>query len=343
MKAIVVIPFRGSAEILNWVLDGFAQQQLPADLTVEVRVGGDGCVPPSPPVQTTRGVSITTRELPHVGNSIAKNMLMENTDADVVIFGNADTRPEPDFIARHVARLISLPTGSMVLGAAPYEKSAHPTIFEAFAERTPALFFYCQMKPGQWYDYRFAWTLSLSMLVSDFRRVGGFSPKLYPCYYEDLVLGYRLLGTSRKGVFYDPAIRVTHRHPMNFDHYLMREELMGLIAPLLYDAAPEIAANLFGSGDPHALAAQYDTWVHMDAPMHQWIYRRTSHWLQKPERELESHPESQALLDAIYQMHIPLKRLAFRLGFLRGLTITNPQDRQPTGLWQAVIQNGVVP
>lgn len=336
MKAIVAIPFRGDPAILSWVLDGFAQQQLPADLSLEVRVGGDGCVPPAEPVNAERGVTISVRELPRVGNSVAKNLLLADADADVIIFGNADTRPEPDFVARHVARLTSLPAGSFVLGSAPYEKAASPTMFDAMLERTPAIFFYCQMKPQQWYDYRFCWTLNLSMMASDFKKLGGFSDKLFPYGYEDLELGYRLMGAERKGVFYDADIRVTHRHPMTFDQYLMREEMLGLMGPVVFQIAPGMAANLFGTTDARALAQQFEPWVKMDAPMHQWIYRRMNEWVTRSESEL-SAPHGPSLLSTIYQMHIPLKRLAFRLGFLRGMTISDPQQRVTTGLWRDVV------
>lgn len=339
MKAIVAIPFRGNPAILSWVLDGFAQQQLPAGMTLEVRVGGDGCAPPAAPDKVAPGVTINTRALPRVGNSVAKNLLLANVDADVVIFGNADTRPEPDCVARHVDRVMNLPEGSMVLGAAPYEKAAVPTIFDAMIERTPAIFFYCQMKSGQWYDYRFCWTLNLSMRAADFKRLGGFSDKLFPYGYEDLELGYRLMGTQRKGIYYDADIRVTHRHPMTFDQYLMREEMLGLMGPVVYQIAPEMAAHLFGAPSARDLAAQFEPWVKMDAPMHQWIYRRMQEWVARPESELDASPLATSMLSSIYQMHIPLKRLAFRLGFLRGMTITDPQQRATTGLWRAVVKD----
>jgi hypothetical protein len=40
----------------------------------------------------------------------------------------------------------------------------------------------------------------------------------------------------------------------------------------------------------------------------------------------------------IYQMHVPLKRLAFRLGYLRGLELMEDarwEERKPSGLWRA--------
>ena len=44
----------------------------------------------------------------------------------------------------------------------------------------------------------------------------------------------------------------------------------------------------------------------------------------------------------IYQMHVPLKRLAFRLGFLKGVKLAEDahwQERKTEGLWQMAQQN----
>ncbi len=330
----MVIPFRGDPAILNWALEGFAHQQLPDDLVLDIRIGGDGCAPHPAPQTPARNVTITLLELPRSGVCGAKNLILQDVDTDVIIFSNADTRPEPDFVARHVSRIMSLPAGSMVLGASPFDHTIPRTIFDALIERTPAIFFYCQMQSGQWYDYRCAWNLNVSVRAEDYRRTGGFSPLLSPYGYEDLVLSHGVMGAERKGVFYDADARVTHRHPMTLDQYLMREEMLGLMGPALYQASPEVAENIFGQADARKMADQFSAWVEMDRQMHQWIYRRLCEWAPRPESDLQSQPDAQALLNALYQMHIPLKRLSFRLGFLRGMNISNPDDRVTTGLWK---------
>jgi hypothetical protein len=43
----------------------------------------------------------------------------------------------------------------------------------------------------------------------------------------------------------------------------------------------------------------------------------------------------------IYQMHVPLKRLAFRLGFLRGIDLVDDahwQERRPASLWRKIVE-----
>lgn len=342
MKAVVAIPFRGDARILQWTLDGFARQVLPAGVTAEVRVGGDGCAVPPAPAPDSPNLRITTTELPRVGNSHAKNLLLQDAEADVVIFGNADTRPDQDFIAGHIARLQALQnagsaSGVMVLGAAPFEPSTSPTVFDVLKWETPAIFFYCQMTPHTWYDYRQAWTLNLSMWMRDFRAAGGFSTALFPYGYEDLLLAFQTMGPDRKAVYYDDTIRVTHRHPMTFDQYLNREEMLGLMAPVLWRTAPDMFARLFGTGDLKILAEQFATWTQMDAPSHKWTYQRLMEWMPLSATELGEGEHRRRLLMSLYQMHIPLKRLAFRLGFLKGLTLMEDHQhdqRQVAQLWR---------
>ena len=80
---------------------------------------------------------------------------------------------------------------------------------------------------------------------------------LRPVYYEDLAFGYRMLGPSRSGVFYEPAARVLHRHPTTLDQYLDREELLGLMAPVLGKVCPEAFAAIHGKEVPASLAAKF--------------------------------------------------------------------------------------
>jgi hypothetical protein len=46
------------------------------------------------------------------------------------------------------------------------------------------------------------------------------------------------------------------------------------------------------------------------------------------------------VLETVYQMHVPLKRLAFRLGYLRGMELRADarwEERRATGLWRAAV------
>jgi hypothetical protein len=332
----VIIPFRGDAATFGWTLDGFARQQLPPDMLLDVRVGGDGCAPPPPPADSP--VRFIMRSLDRSGVAGAKNLLLQGVQSDVLIFANADTRPDEHFVAAHVSRLMSLPSGSMVLGSSPYESAAEKSVLDALKEESPMVFFYDQMRPHQCYDYRHAWNLNISVRGDDFRRLGGFRTELRPYGYEDLDFAWRLMG-EKPAVYYEPAAVVTHRHPMTLDEYLNREEGLGIVAPVLSRVNPPLFAALFGPRNLDQTAGDFRVWTSLDAASHRWTYQRFSEWARLPDHALGApgSPERQRLVQTLYQMHIPLKRLAFRLGFLRGMDLMDDAQwlaRKAAGLWR---------
>jgi GT2 family glycosyltransferase len=336
MDVAVVIPFRGDAGVLRWTLEGFAQQELARDVRVEVRVCGDGVELPELP-EGGRGVRFSGITTERVGVAEAKNLLLRGRPADVVIFGNSDTRPQADFVAVHVARLMGLPAGHLVLGSAPYERSANPTVFDVLMEESPMIFFYPQMKGGDMYGFRNCWTLNLSGRYADLERVGFFDARFRPYGYEDLDLGFRLMGAEGKGIYFEPGARVVHRHPMTFDDYLNREELLGVMAAVLHDVNEKLFHALFGSDSLETFAKLCLQWVEVDLPMHEWIYRRMQEWNDLPASELGTGASRERLLMTLYQMHVPLKRFAFRQGFLRGLQLRDDgrwKERVATRAWK---------
>jgi hypothetical protein len=346
MKQVsVIIPFRGDVGTLRWALDGFARQRLPEDVSLDVRVGGDGCAPPE--YAPTAGMSdsrirFTFTSFPRGGVADTKNRLLEGINSDVLIFANADTRPEPGFVSAHVQRIFSLPSGTMVLGSSPYERLARRTVFDVLKEETSMIFFYERMEPHHFYDYRHAWNLNVSVRFGDFQHAGGFAAALRPYGYEDLDFAFKVMG-EKAALYFDPDARVTHRHPMSLDEYLNREESLGCVVPNLARVNPRVFELLFGTRDLDYLARDFRIWTSMDAASHRWTYKRLVEWAPEPEGVLEEAgtAERKRLLLTLYQMHIPLKRLAFRLGFLRGLELMDDSrwlDRGSHGLWKQAIQ-----
>ncbi len=335
MKVAVIIPFRGDPALLVWTLEGYAQQSLGDGVQLEVRVGGDGCV--LPPLPLNGNIHFIGQQFERMGAAAVRNQLLMSELPDLIIFGNADARPDAAMVQRHVERMAALPTGSLILGAAPWEMPEYPTVFDALIAQTPMIFFYEGMGPQTWQDYRHAWTLNLSVRGEDFARITGFAPQLRPVYYEDLAFAFDLMGSERKGVFYDPAAKVLHRHPMTLEGYLNREELLGLMAPVLAQVKPKVFAALFGDQSVAQLETEYRQWIKLDSAGHQHIWSRLVEWEKQPASTLGDGSARQRTLGTIYQMHIPLKRLAFRLGFLRGLELRDDalwQQRVPQGLWK---------
>lgn len=348
MHIAVLIPFRdrGDQKLLGWTLEGYAGQILSPGNSTEVHVGIDGgdtsATSAVQEMDVPGRAKVTVHAYPRIGAAAVRNKLAQECsgETELLIFGNADARPEPDMVQRHADAMRSLPPKSLVLGSAPWEKPPQPTVFDALLADTPMVFFYNQLTPHTWYDFRHCWTLNLSVRLQDFRASGGFHEILRPVYYEDLAFAFRLLGPDRKGVWYEPDARVLHRHPTTLQQYLDREELLGLMSPVLAQAEPAAFAALHGTIDPHSLSKPFRDWLAMDAAMHKWIFKRLQEWAALPETDAGTGKSRERLLMTIYQMHIPLKRLAFRLGYLRGLELLNDarwQERQPNGMWRSFV------
>jgi hypothetical protein len=342
MRIAVIIPFGGDAELLEWTLEGYQRQVLAPGNSMEVRVGVDGGEAP-----VTHGSGVVIQAMPRMGAAAVRNALVKaaSPEAEVLLFGSADARPESDMVQVHASTLAGTPAGSMVRGASPWEVGASPTVWDLLLAATPMVMFDGQLAAGAWHDFRQASAINMSVRRSDFAACGGFHEQLRPVHFEDQAFAYRLLGTEKKGILYEPRARVVRRHPLTLEEYLDREEMRGIMAPVLARQCTGAFGILHGRRDVEILAHAFRHWVKMDALMHRWIYQRMKDWTSVPAEALQGlAPEqrSQTLM-GIYQMHVPLKQLAYRLGFLHGMKMAEDchwQERKAEGLWRAVIQQG---
>jgi hypothetical protein len=232
-----------------------------------------------------------------------------------------------------------LPPGALVLGRVTREPLAAATVFDAFLDETLALRAYAPLEAGSWHHWTAASMHNLALRRAPFLAAGGFPEELRPRYFEDLVLAHRLLGPEPR-VYYQPQAGVVHRHRLTLEQYLDREEALGTMIPVLAQVAPESYGQIFRSqAAPEVLAQRYSHWVAMDRSQHAAAYHCLQRWACLPQAHL-GEGEARALrLSTLYQMHVPLKRLASRLGFLRGLQLRDAahwQARTPQGLWRQV-------
>jgi hypothetical protein len=345
MYTVVVIPYRprASHDTLAWTLDGYAEQRLEPGHTIEVRVGIDGAEEPL----DTAGLeystpSITVHKFPFIGAAAVRNRLVREVSdsTTLLIFGNADARPESTMVQQHADTMATLPPHSLVLGAAPWERTS-PTVIDAMIDQTPMIFSYCQATPRTWYNFRIAYSLNLSVRYDDFVACGGFHDLIRPYYYEDLAFGCRVLGPERKGLFYEPDARVLHRHPMTFDQYLDREELLGMMAPVLARNCPEAFGVLMAGRSAEEIAEDFRRKLASDPGVYRRIYQRLRDNLAQPAETLGTGKARQRAIDSLFQLHIPVKLLAFRAGFVRGMELIDDmhwKERKPAGLWRALME-----
>lgn len=345
MHIAVIIPYcpQGAHETLLWTLEGFAQQELAADQSLEILVGLDGQTEPIQlPNLPASPHALAMHGLPRMGAAAVRNELVRRVQRvpDFLIFANADTRPAPDMVRQHAAKMATLPDKSLVLGTAPWER-CNPTVLDTLIDETPMIFSYCHLRADHGYSFRVAYSLNLSVRYADFMAAGGFSEAVRPYYYEDLAFAARVLGTDRLGVFFAPQVRVMHRHPMTLAQYLDREELLGIMAPVLEKVAPETFTALMAGRSSAAIAADFQAKLAGDKSLYPPLFRRLQEQLTQPSSILGQGEVRRHAIQLLYQLHLPLKLLAFRLGFLQGLQWLDDNDwleRQPRGLWRSWVE-----
>jgi len=120
--SVVVTHYEQQAE-LDRTLDAIARQTFPA-ARLEVVVADDGSseAPRVPP-----GVSLVRQEDRGFRAAAARNLGARHTSGDVLVFLDADTAPEPDFVA-HLARLPAVLPEAVVVGRRRHVDLATGTI-----------------------------------------------------------------------------------------------------------------------------------------------------------------------------------------------------------------------
>jgi hypothetical protein len=265
--------------------------------------------------------------LPQVGISEAKNRAVALARGRYVLLVNDDVEPEPDFVREHwlAQQQVEARGGLMVLGAAPFRPVPAPVLFDHLVARTRMIFFYSELARGNCYDFRNAWNLNLSLKRELLIEGGAFSGELRPCMYEDLELAFRLAG-QRRAVWYHERARAWHNHRYSLAGYLVREVLLGLMAPVLWRANPDCFTAVFG-GDLDAAVAVAERSVPQDV---RDLSRVLAGLASSAQRAAPEAP-CEELLELWYLAHLPLKRRAFRVGLLAATSsaASEPWTRRP--------------
>jgi hypothetical protein len=345
MHIAVIIPYfpQATHDTLLWTLEGFARQELEVGDTLEVLVGFDGQTEPCPLPNLPAGLHAPIiHGLPRIGAAAVRNELVRRVRAtpELLIFANADTRPACDMVRQHAATMATLPEKSLALGAAPWERF-NPTVLDALIDETPMIFSYCHLQANRGYSFRVAYSLNLSVRYADFLAVSGFPEQVRPYYYEDLAFAARVMGTERLGVFLAPHARVVHRHPMTLAQYLDREELLGIMAPVLEKVTPETFTALMAGRSATTIAADFQAKLAGGKSLYPLLFRRLQGQFAQPGTALGQGAARQSAIQRLFQLHLPLKLLVFRLGFLQGMQWREDQDwlqRRPRGLWRPWVE-----
>ena len=207
-RVAVLIPIYNRADLLRRTLAGLSRQDYPPEL-LEVVVGDDGSEEDVGVVvaeAAARGLPVrhVRRERDGYGAGQARNLAARETDADVLVFVDADCLPAPDLVSSHAAW--HRRSGDLVVIGARQHLDTSEVTADAIADgcwQPPAT----GSPPADWREVFYRRTARLqtgdeafrslvssnfSVRAEHFRSVGGFCEDFRRWGGEDTELGWRL-------------------------------------------------------------------------------------------------------------------------------------------------------
>lgn len=327
----VIIPSRGRSCKLGVLLDTIDQLKDATNTAFEVIlvIDGEGEAPRgqwSYPLQIIH----TT----HIGAGPARNLGIEAAKGDAILFLNDDVIPEPGFFDAHVGGLNR--GNDAVLGYSPWIEPQSPTIFDGFIKYTPAIFDQGGLVDGQSYGFGFGWTLNLSVRRSvidglDF----AFDPELRPIYFEDIEFAHRCFGASQE-VYFCKAARAVHDHRVTPHEYFAREVLLGMMSVVLNERNRECFDALFPCSPAEHIRAIGSVFK-LDERDYTRVLARFMSLAQQPADEPNLIDQAWML----YDLHLSIKRRAFRLGLSAMVQKPIPWDQRIAAAHRLLTQDPV--
>jgi len=331
----VIIPTHARPRKLAACVDALSRQSLEPG-RYEVLVGIDGPEPAGGGSTTDAARSsweldqslLTIVPLERRGQASVRNTLLPSARGRTLVFLNDDMIPSRDLLAAHHVeqeRQRARGTSALVVGASPWVVHEPDRLFDRLVRETSMVFFYNRMDearksaghdPDHDWGFRHAWLLNLSADVALVREAGGFS--VFPCTYgyEDDELAFRMAKLSGTRVLYRPEAAARHDHRMDPVSYLEREYKLGYAAWGFAGAAPDCARAMFNRDIRDKAELDYSCAAIEREQTSAARARATFSTLAEiPSSEITG-PNAAALLELIYQQHLPLKRYAWRQGLL---------------------------
>lgn len=251
---------------------------------------------------------------PNIG--AAKNWALDRAQGAWILLLNDDVLPMPGFISAHLEAHRRVARPAMVLGRSPWRSYPDETVFDRMIQTTSMVFFYDQLRPHEWCNYRHAWNLNLSIpraVLGDRR----FDEALGPFFFEDLELAWRLEIESGVRVYYAPEAGAVHDHRYTFGGYFEREFALGEAAVRLWNANRDCFRSTYGADLDETFLEYARRYVAVEGRREEQLRRRLAAIARRPLTDLaDSADVRDEIVQALYAAHLPLKRLAFRRGLL---------------------------
>ena len=229
-SATVIVPARDAAETLKECLRGLAAENVPG-IGAGLVVVDDGSTDDTAAIAARTGATVVRG--PGRGPAAARNTGVASTSADVVVFLDADTVPEPGWLQAMVSPLRE--EGVVAV------KGRYRTKQRAPLARFTQLEFewkYARLARAPHVDY--VDTGSAAFRRAALLAAGGFDESLRTS--EDVELAYRLSARGGRIVF-NPAGTVLHRHTEALGPYFLKKLKGAYTRTLVYSRYPSKAAG----------------------------------------------------------------------------------------------------
>ncbi|MHB8692694.1 MAG: glycosyltransferase [Solirubrobacteraceae bacterium] len=211
----VVIPSRGRPEILTQTLDALSAQTVSGFSTVVVLDG----LGQERPRGSWEGVRFLEQE--HAGPGVARNLGVESSSGELILFLGDDMIPSSRLVEFHLARHRDEAGAEVaVLGDVRWHPSVAGGRIERWLEFSGAQFDYRQLRreaAGGAAEAGFGrfYSCNVSLKRALFERTGGFDA-VFVFDYEDLDLGWRLSELGMR-LRYEPRALALHLHRQSLE------------------------------------------------------------------------------------------------------------------------------
>jgi len=222
----VLVPTYGRAETVLRLLERLDQQTL-AHERFEVVVVDDGSPEPIVVPAGRFRMHVTLLRQANAGPGAARNRGATACRAPWTLILNDDAVPAPDLLARHLARVATLPPKTALLGTFDFTPEALRSPFTQVLQGTDLLFDFPRLRDGERHGWTFFWTCNLGLPTAVLRAQPFDDARFREAIVEDVELGYRL---EQRGwsVLFDRSLVCLHDHVQQPASYFRRMVRLGV-------------------------------------------------------------------------------------------------------------------
>jgi glycosyltransferase involved in cell wall biosynthesis len=233
----VVIPSYNRLKALQKTLQALEQQDLSPEC-FEVIIVDDGSTDGTTESASNWNFSFAFRVLSQTnrGAAAARNLGGNNARGRVILFLDSDMIAEPSLLTQHLQSHLEFPHALVAGLRKPYIDSGSDRIVSLMEFGAEGEDPRTSKDP---FTFQEAFTCNLSILLSDWKKLGGFDEQFPKSGYEDVEFAYRAEQMGLKIVKNALALAY-HNHPMELEQYYQQVRAYHRSAALLLKKHPEL-------------------------------------------------------------------------------------------------------